>query len=355
MNKRTRLVVSLLFIVLIALAVAITQFYVNVPKNQQKNSEQNEIVKIISTNHSGISVFSDSSGSLGLSESGRVTAAAEWTELTFAGDSFCIAAKRIRGDTLYGCIDYDGNIVVPLIYSEIKRVVSGKYVLYTAVSAADGKYVIYSDEFTPLFRNVWDSCEILDGDFVFTDAHGRYVYSAYSDGLLFKRADVAGSILGNGYELSIISRVLLSKLTPAMIEEMLSGAEKYMNYAMTGNDEHIQDMAESRIRDFKELFPDSEQIRSKRLRAVPEIHIYSIKSRNDTPCYEVAVTADIDIGYIDRFGMNHTSSGKYRGAVQFSGSSESTLKALSGKFDNGEEFIIPEDETYYGDGQNFLW
>lgn len=355
MNKRTRLVVSLLFAVLIALAAAITQFYVNVPENQQKNSEQNEIVKVVSTNHSGISIFSDSSGSLGLSESGRVTAAAEWAELSFAGDGFCIAAKKIRGDTLYGCIDYEGNVVVPLIYSKIDRAVSGKYVLYTAVSAADGKYVVYSDDFTPMFRNVWDSCEVLDDDFIFTDTHGRYVYSVYSDGLLFKRADVAGSILEKGYELNIISRVLLSKLTPAMIEEMLGGAEKYMNYAMTGNAEHIQDIAESGIRDFKKLFPDSEQIRSKRLKAVPEIHIYSIKSRNDIPCYEVAVTAEIDIGYTDRFGMNHTSSGKYRGAVQFSGSSESTLKALSGKFDNGEEFVIPEDETYYENGQEFLW
>ncbi|MDE6775441.1 MAG: hypothetical protein K2J37_03965, partial [Ruminococcus sp.] len=355
LNKRTRLVVSLLFIVLIALSVAITQFYVNVPENQQKNSEQNEIANIISTNNSGISIFSDSSGSLGLSESGRVTAAAEWTELTFAGDSFCIAAKKIRGDMLYGCIDYEGNVVVPLIYSEISRTVSDKYTLYTAVSASDGKYVIYNENFTPVFRNVWDNCEVSDGDFIFNDTHGRYVYSVYSDGLLFKRADVSGNILGKNYELSIISRVLLSKLTPAMIEKMLSSAEKYINYAMTGNEENIQDMTENNIRDFKKLFPDSEQIISKQLKSVPEIHIYSIKSRNDMPCYEVAVTAEIDIGYTDRAGTNHTSNGIYRSAVQFCGSSESTLKALSGKFDNGEKFIIPEDETYYGDGQGFLW
>ena len=276
MNKRTRLVVSLLFIVLIALSVAITQFYVNVPENQQKNNEQNEIANIISTNDSGFSVFSDNSGNLGLSESGRVTAAAEWAELSFAGDSFCIASKKIRGNMLYGCIDYEGNVVVPLIYSEINNIVSDKYSLYTAVSASDGKCVVYNENFIPVFRNVWDSYEVSDGDFIFSDTHGRYVYSVYSDGLMFKRADVNGNILGKNYELSIISRVLLSKLTPSMIETMLGNAEKYMDYALTGNEENIKDITENNIRDFKKFFPDSESVSSKQVKSVPEIHLYSI-------------------------------------------------------------------------------
>ena len=72
MNKRTRLVVSLLFVVLIILAAAITRFYLDAENNPAMNVGNESAEKVISVNDEGYSIFSTDKGLYGISESGML-------------------------------------------------------------------------------------------------------------------------------------------------------------------------------------------------------------------------------------------------------------------------------------------
>ena len=130
-----RLIVSLLFIVIILLAVAITRFYSDTSKSASGGSAQTDIERRVATDLSGNQIFEDSNGLYGVvDDSDRVIVPAEWADLSFAGEGRCIAAKRISGSLMKGAVDYEGNIVVPFIYRNIELCESGSTKVYIAQS-----------------------------------------------------------------------------------------------------------------------------------------------------------------------------------------------------------------------------
>lgn len=332
MNRRTRLIVSLLFIVVILMAAAITRSYVSIPNGPAVNGSGDEINKIVETDKNGYSIFSDSNGFLGIAESGRIVAAPEWTELSFAENEKCIASKTIGGQLKFGCIDFEGNVVVPLIYKSIEKKNVGDIPLYFAVSDEDGYCVVYNRELLPCFPSTWRSYKINGSELTLNDETGSYIYSSGNNELLFKSAAVKGSIYDRPYELNIYSRVLLSKLTPAMIEKMTYAAENYIEYAVGGDRSLIKNIGGD-IRKFKKLFPDSDEISAKRLKAVPEIHIYTVGSDNGIPLYDVSVTIEVEIAYTNELGKADKYTSRQKAAVRFRGNSEIGLTALSGEFE----------------------
>ncbi|MDE6788993.1 MAG: hypothetical protein K2J47_06695 [Ruminococcus sp.] len=333
MNKRTRLIVSLLFAVIIIFAAAITRFYVNVPDNMQSDSNQTEIVRTVETDSSGNIIFSDGKGSFGIADSVRITANPEWQELKFSGDGRCIASKKIGGELLYGCIDYEGNAVTPFIYSDITRYTINNLVIYCAESSADNSFVLYNMDFMPLFRRSWDSCSFNGNEAVFSDDCGIYTFYADADGLLFKSAYVSGEVMDCPYNLNIYSRVLLSKLSPYMIEKMTAGAEKYLEYAYTFNDELLSEITSGNRSSFVPAFKNDNNIISRKLLGISDMHIYSVSSDDGIPHYDVSINADTEIIYYDESGTEKTLYDNYRLAVRFSGSSESDIHAVSGRFE----------------------
>lgn len=333
MNKRTRLIISLLFIVVIILAVAITRFYFNVPDNSDVNGGGEGIEKIIDTNDDGISIFSDGNGRFGITESGRIITAPEWTSIEFAGKDIYIASREISGKIKFGCIDYEGNVVVPLIYSSIEKISVGDTVMYRAVSEENGSIVLYNESFVPYFNTPWESCTAADNEIILKNNKGTYIYTAGNDGLLFKSAVVSGNILNRPYEINISSRVLLSKLTPSMIGKMLECTEAYMKSAYRDDKSFLDGMV-SDPRQFMELYPNSDEISSKRLLGIREMHIYSVGSDNGLPLYEVSVSADTEIVYTDYFGLTGNLRGVIKASVRFRGSSEYNIEAISGSFES---------------------
>lgn len=354
MNKHARLVATLLFVVIIILAAAITQFYLNVPDNISDLGDQTEIVHRLDSDSSGNVIFSDGSGKFGLADSGdRIVAAPEWNDLSFAGAGRCIAAKRSGSKNLYGCIDYEGNIVTPFIYSKIERLYpDGSY--YSAKSASDGSFVLYNDDFSPCFRRTWSSCEVSGDKLILTDGSGVYSYFAGKDGLLFISASLEDSALECPYSIEIYSRVLLSKLTPSMIESMSECTGKYIEYAFSGDDELLSEITTGSRSGFVPLFPDDHRLLSKCFTGISDVHIYSVRSPDSVPRYEVSFTAKLEIVYTDENGEAQLLRGSYKAAVEFSGSSEHDLKALSGSFEKeAPDYPEPEpkDEPAPDDGE----
>lgn len=344
MNKRTRLIVSVLFVAIIVLAAAIVRFYVNVPDNMQNDSNQAEIVHIIDKDSSGSFIFSDGNGNFGISDSVRITASPEWQEIMFADSGRCIATKKIGGELLSGCIDYEGNVVTPFIYRNITKHIVNNLAVYCAESAADNSYVLYNQDFMPFFRCSWNNVNFGVNEITLTSNKGTYVFSAESDGLIFKSASVSGEVMNCHYNLNIYSRVLLSKLSPSMIEKMMTDAEKYLEYAYTGNEDVIADISSEKHSAFIPAFKNDKNIISRKLLGISDIHIYSVSSDDGIPHYDVSVNADTEIVYYDEYMTRNSLCDNYRIAVNFSGSSESDLCAVSGKFELDSP-VYPEPTT----------
>ncbi len=332
MNKRTRLIVSLLFVVLIILAVAITRFYLNVPKSPAVNGGSDTVEKIIASNNEDYSIFTDSTGNCGIVQSGRITAVPEWQSLEFAGDYLCIASKRIGGSMKYGCIDLDGNAVVPFVYSKIEKKFMGGSDFYCAESESDGSFVVYDSDFNPCFNTSWQGCEFTNDELRLSDKNGSYTYVTSNGGLLFKSANYSGSIMNRPYELNIYSRVLLAKLTPVMIEQMMRFSEIYVNYAVRKDDNEISGTGVA-MRGFSVLFPDSEEITSRRLIAIPEVHVYNVGTENGEALYEVSVSADVELLYTAENGETERCTNNVKASVRFRGNFETNLEAVSGSFE----------------------
>lgn len=347
MNKQTRLVVSFLFIVVIILAAAITHFYLSVPEGTAKKSSQTEIAHKYGYDGDGNYIFTDSTGKYGVADpENRIMIAPEWADLRFAAAGKCIATRDMGSGRLSGCVDYDGNTVVPLIYSRIERLNAGDGVYFAAESESDGRYVLYDSSFEPCFRRTWSSCTEQSGSLILADGGGTYTFSHSPDGLLFTRAAADGEAMGCPYSVEINSRVLLSKLTVSMIEDMTGITEKYIEYAFSGRDELLSGITRGSRAGFAELFPDDHRLLSKRLLGISDVHIYSVRGKDDTPCYEVAFAADTEIAYTDESGERQTLRGKYKAAVGFSGRSEKDMRALSGRFEkDAPDYPEPENET----------
>ncbi|SEL11484.1 hypothetical protein SAMN02910353_01931 [Ruminococcus sp. YRD2003] len=345
MNKQTRLVVSFLFIILIILAAAITHFYFSVPENTATKNSQSEIVHKGTADGSGRYIFTDANGRYGVADSeNRILIASEWTDLRFADPNMCIAARGIGNSKQFGCVDFDGNVVVPLIYSGISKLEAGGGTYYSAESSSDGRYVLYDRHFEPCFRRTWSSCAVQDDGLLLIDGGGRYSFSHSSDGLLFNRAVYDGEAGTCPYSVEINSRVLLSKLSPSMIEDMTRITEKYIEYAFTGSSEALSEITEKKhAEDFRQLFRGDSRLLSKKLVGISDVHIYSVRSKNDIPCYEVSFAADTEIAYSDEDGEQKALRDKYKAAVRFSGGSESELKAVSAQFEkDAPDYPQPE-------------
>ena len=343
MNKRTRLIVSLLFVVLIIVAVAITRFYLNVPKDPAINGGNDNIEEVISTNSEGYSIIADSAGMCGIAHSGRISAVPEWESLSFAGDYFCIASKKIGDSLKYGCIDFDGNAVVPFVYRKIEKIIMGGSDFYCAQAESDNSCVVYNSDFVPCFSKSWQKCDFTEEELRLSSKNGSYAYIMSSEGLLFKNANYSGSMMNRPYELNIYSRVLLSKLTPTMIEEMLHFTEIYVEYAFRKNDDEISSTGVD-MRNYSALFSDSQEIVSKRLTAIPEIHIYNVGSENGAALYEVSVSADTEILYTAENGKTERCTNTVTASVRFRGSYETNLEAVSGSFEP-QVPDYPQEET----------
>ncbi len=329
-----RLVVSILFVVIIVLAAAITKFYSDTSKSTSPQSAETDIDKMHGADRYGNRIFENSSGLYGIADANdRIIVAPEWSELTFADNDMCIAASSINGTVLKGCINYDGNIVVPLIYKSITRHAFGSFTFYTAEADADGSWVIYDRNFSPCFSRSWESCNISDDTITLSGGNGIYIYCADGEKLSLINAEISGSVMNCPYTMTADSRTLLSKLSPDMLEKMTYVTERYLEFAFTGSADNLTGVNTGGGAVFSVLFPEEKQITGKKLNRISGIFIYPIQSGDDdTPHYAVSVSADTSISYTDDSGRASGLNDTYKAVVEFSGTDLRDLEAVSGGF-----------------------
>lgn len=333
MNKHMRLAVSVLFIVIIVLAVAITRFYSGAEKNSGGGGTAPGIESRLDADSKGNRIFRDSSQLYGIVDiSDRIMVSPEWESLEFMDGDMCMASKRFHGKKLYGFIDYDGNITVPFVYSSFESIKAGDHQLYLGHTADDNHIVIYNSRFAPLFSRSWDSCKVDESDIEVTSGQGKYTYSVTDSGTVFKHASIEGNVMNNTYTLDLTSRVLLSKLSVPMLEQMEQSMRLYLEYAYTGDSDVRSAIIANPSAVFLTLFPEEHSIISKKLTGISDISVYSVNTDDTIPHYAVSVTAYTALTYRNEANKTKGLRGGYKAVVEFAGTSAGDLKAVSGMF-----------------------
>ncbi|MBE6856040.1 MAG: hypothetical protein E7500_01245 [Ruminococcus sp.] len=333
MNKQTKLVVSVLFVVIAVLAVGIISFRISTSGGTDNNSAQTEITRKLAIDASGNRIFEGDGGLYGIVDhNDKVIVAPEWTELEFADGSLCIASKRINGRMLSGCIDYEGNVMIPLIYRNITRHGTDNFTFYVAEADSDSSCIIYNENFIPLFNRSWESFSVSGQALTLASENDSFEYTFGDNGLVCSHASVYNEVMGCGFTLNISSRVLLSKLDCSSIEYMADGVSAYLEYAYTGNYEAVKELAKGNPGVvLTGLFPDDTRITSRRLLGISSISIYSEKTDSGVLYYNIAVTADTRIGYTGENNRYSTITDEYKAVVRFS-QPDPDVSIISGLF-----------------------
>ena len=345
MTKHMRLIVSVLFIVIIILAIAITRFNSSNDKSSANGNTQPAVSKKLSSDRSGNRIFQDNQGLYGiLDNNDRLIVSPEWHEINFTDSDLCIASKRIKGKNLYGCIDYEGNIRVPFIYSGINSVKMNGHTMYIAKISDAKKCVVYDSNFNPCFSRSWDDCTISNNnELVLTNGNDTYKYTITSSGLVFTDALLKGAVSNCNYQFEVTSRVLLSKLTVSALERMEYAVGRYMEYAFTGNSTVLADVDATPSAMFLTLFPEEHSITSKNLAKITDVFVYSKRSEDGLLHYAVSVTADVSITYKNSDDKVKRLRGNHKAVIDFEGISANDLKVVSAKFVDDKPVYPPND------------
>ena len=192
--------------------------------------------------------------------------------------------------------------------------------------------MVYDEDFTPCLGRSWDSCSFDSGELTLTSGNGTYTYSVSDSGFSLRLARLADSALDAPFQVDISSRILLSKLNAAILEEMISDTGRYIEFAVTGNSDYLSGIRTSGAAVFTPLFSGENNIITKNLISVPDIYLYSVRTEDSIPHYAVSVTAEVEITSKRQDGSRETFSGQYKAVVEFRGSSEADLAAVSGAF-----------------------
>lgn len=352
MTKHMRLIVSVLFIVVIILAIAITRFNSKNDKSSLNGTMQPAIAKKLGSDTSGNRIFQDNKGLYGiLDNNDRLIVSPEWREISFTDSELCIASKRLRGKDLFGCIDYEGNIKVPFVFSNINRIKVNDQIIYSAKTADGKKFVVYDSKFNPCFSRSWDDCSLSqNSELVLTDGSYVYKYSITAGGLVFTDAQLNGQVMNCSYDLEITSRVLLSKLSISSIEKMNRALGSYMEYAFTGNSTLLSDIDATPSALFLTLFPEEHSIISKRLSDLSDVFVYSKRSEDGLLHYAVSATANISLTYKDQEDKTKRLRGKHKAVIEFEGISANELKVISAKFEDDKPVYPSNEPTTQNNG-----
>lgn len=333
MSKHMRFIVTVLFAVILLLTAAITKFYSDTGKSTGGGKARVDVEKKLAGDNDGNRIFEDSNGLYGVIDSNeRVVINPEWKQLSFAGKDLCFVSKVLNGKLMTGCIDFEGNVAVPMIYRDIIKQGSGGFSFYTAYAAADNSCVLYDEELSPLFTRAWKSCTVTENEMELSDEHGIYTYSLDSNGMTLKNVVLNGSAADCDFELKSSNETMLAALDPDMLDQISVSTGLYLEYAFTGNREYLSGVRSEEKSVFSVIFPEDNAILSKKPTRITSTVIYPTEGDDGKSHYIVIVSAGAEILYADEEDKPHTLNGVYNAVIEFCGTNSNDLAAVSGSF-----------------------
>lgn len=250
MTRRIRLLMLVLAVVIAALATGLIKL------NLDTSRETGDSKHIQTAGREGYYIFQDDdTGLYGVrNENERVLVDAEWNTLSFAGEQTLLVSRRTGGALRYGMIQINENVLIPFAYSSITSL-NGQ--ILAAVTAEDGKTILYNTDGQQLLAQAWDSCVPEDG--VLRLMSGKAQYTAEVTGstvsvtAITMRMVLAGEPLYFSFDASDIAEVesytvlaQIAQLSHQYLQGMLQ--QDYRDvYSITASDSYSEVIDESRM------------------------------------------------------------------------------------------------------------
>lgn len=335
----------MLFVAIVILAIGITRFYFNVSKNTGSSNDSAEIIRRLDKDNNGNRIFENSTGLYGIADKrDKIIVAPEWVELDFADGKSCIASKRIGASLLTGCINYEGDVTVPFIYRNIVKYKKNNFTFYIAESDSDRSCTLYNQNFIPLFLHSWDSAKVTDDTLILTKNMGTATYSFSENGLICQNASLSAETINkNNFLIELKNQTILSELSFIDLEKIAAATGTYLEYAFTGNGSELEKYVNTNLVAFSEIFPEENNITSKKLNNVEKVLVFSEKSESGIKIYNVSLSVNATITYKNNEGKTKSLNGDYKAVIKFKDSS-SGITAASGSFTQTVPNYPPEPQ-----------
>lgn len=343
MSKHLKIFVSVLFIVIIILSVCITRFYFDVSKDTGKNISTPVIYSRTEKSVNGLYIFKSESGLLGVSdENSNIILEPQWNTIEIENEnSFIVSSDSFGSENLYGCVDSEGNVKVPFIYSGFEKFGTQNMTFYVGQVAGDSSCIVYNNSFNPCFNRVWQSYEISGNKIKLCYDENTYSYFAGDDGISLKSAVVKNKAMSKKYSVNINSRVLLSKLDYRNLEKISDCISAYLNYAFTENNSYIDEyIIPERSQEYRVFFSEYPELVSKKLRAVKDISVYQEKLSDGSQYITASVKISAGISYIID-SQNFELTDNYHAVLRFQEKEFGTVNMISASF--SDDRIKPEE------------
>jgi len=337
--------------VIIILVICITRFYFDVSKDTGKNISSPVIYSRSEQPVNGMYIFEDENGLSGvIDENSSIILEPQWHSIEIMNNGFFIVSGMFGDDILYGCVDSEGNVTVPFIYSGFEKFGTDNMMFYVGKISGENSCIVYDNRFLPCLGRVWDSFDISGNKLNLYYNENIYSYFAGDDGISLKSTIIKNRAVKKKYSISFSSRVLLSKLDYRSLEKISDCISAYLDYSFTGNYSLLEPyVQQENQQNFSEFFYRYPEIDSKRLRAVKDISVYQEKLDDGTQCITASVKISAGISYPDG-DENINLKDIYCAEVRFSEKEFGTVDMLSAYFLDDD---IPEDNTEYEKNPDF--
>ncbi len=202
--------------VLISLGTAIVMFHISVGKDV-RNTEKSSSMSDMTDSYSPVNVFKDKNGFFGLKDSGgTIILEPEWTELEPFDKNFFKAKLITRSGPLYGVIDLNGNITVPFVYNEVKKISEN---IYAASLNDTEEYLFYSKDFTLLLPTSADNYYIIGTDLCIMKGEDKFTYEQ-DDELSLIKAEIPRFKRPITLNITIEDKTILSIINSSQLSDL---------------------------------------------------------------------------------------------------------------------------------------
>ncbi len=201
MNNKVRLLISILFILSIGLAIAVTRFNLTGSSKGSNIITSPDIQSVTNITYNNYTVFKSSADLYGvIDDNDRVIIEPAWSDIIFTDSGKMIVSKNIDNNYYSGIIDNQDNILIPFIYSEFKEVNSEIIFGYLEENK---KIVVFNGNGVPYINDEWDRY-IVNDNFVSLYKDSTQYTGRIEDGKLdLIKMVISSSVIDNDFKLTI--------------------------------------------------------------------------------------------------------------------------------------------------------
>ncbi|MCR5717930.1 MAG: hypothetical protein K6F80_02715 [Oscillospiraceae bacterium] len=281
MSNRAKLLISILFIAAIVLTIGLTRFYFDVTKNNGKNDSANKTDSVV-RRIGNMQVFTSESGFCGLvNADGVVVIEPEWLEILDAQKSVVLVSSRIGDEVLIGGIDYEENLVLPIVFRSFQDLGKSHR---AGIVAADDMRIIYDKDYRMAFPNSYEDAACEGDNLILTRQDCSFLYSMKEDKPRLLRAGMVTPVSGQRILWRVSNQVFLSELseedllrisecTTAYLDMLLR--DDFSSLASISSSDYISGLSKPGT------MPDAK---------IDKVYDFSF-SRQEPGCYDLAFTA----------------------------------------------------------------